>query len=1339
MSFLDDVQLRPLSLERAGDLTPIGLALGQGSHALEVAVVRAPRRPTQADMRRAWNARLGSRVVPLLLVALYGDKAALCGPAGPEPSVYTDLDPDQVERLCRTALNEPDRHAARRFLASMVPELGGPLPGIRNEGFFATHQLVKGVPLRPDWKDAGDRAQPVLDKRGDALLSALGFEIRPLEGPVSVLSARGTKVSVALFLDRSESAEIANERFSGLSPIAYALARADRERLPYVVVVAGQQLRLYPVEAGVGTGHRGRTETYVQAHLDLLPADQAAYLWLLFSADALYPGGTLEEVLERSADYAADLSTRLRERIYTQVVPPLAAAIASASRLDDPTADELSTVYKIALYLLFRLLFVAYAEDQELLPYRTNELYKRRSLKQKARDLLSVRQRGIPFGPDPTHWEEVRRLFDAVDDGKPEWGVPPYDGGLFLSDPTEAPIGAALARITLPDSDFGPPLAALLLEESPEGLGPVDFRSLGVRDFGTIYEGLLESELSVARTHLGIGPDGLYIPVDDPDKAEVQAGEIYLHTASGTRKSTGSYYTKSFAVDHLLDHALEPALMRHLDRLEGLDDRRASEAFFDFRVADIAMGSGHFLVAAVDRIERRLSTYLAGRRLPGVVEELTRLRVRALDEMEKLGSSPEIEDTQLLRRQIARRCIYGVDLNEVAVQLARLSLWIHTFVPGLPLSLLDYTLVAGNSLVGIATFDEAAELLGARKDDLFAFSARQLLEGATDALARFARLSDADAAEIERAKQAYKEARKTLRPAEALFDILAASRLDASIRGRIKDGEATLWVADPAALPDSPMHERACDILSAIPPLHFPVIFPQVFLRERPGFDVILGNPPWEEATIEEDRFWARHAPGLQALSQREQEAMKKRFQAERPDLVGEYEEERAEAALLREVLTTGPFPGMGTGDPDLYKAFVWRFWHLAAQPAGRIGVVLPRSVFSAKGGADFRRAILQTGSICDLTTLLNNRQWIFEDVHPQYTIALVSIEKRTPDANTTLPLRGPYRSLAGFRAGTQLEPVRFQVGEVMGWTDTAALPLLPAEESAEVFAQLRQAPRLDLNDGTSWRARPYAELHATNDKHLMDLSEQRPEGFWLVYKGESFDIWQPDTGVYYAWADPDEMQEHLQAKRERASHNSRSPFSEFPASWIEDEATLPALHPRVAFRDVTNRTNRRTVIAALVPPNVFITNKGPYFLWPRGDEKDEAFLLGVLSSLPLDWYARRFVEMNVNYHILNPFPVPRPKRSNPLWQRTVELAGRLAAADERFAGWAAAVGVDAGPVNPVTQADMIAELDAVVAHLYSLTEDHVRHIFETFHEGWNYGERLGATLKHYRNWSQRV
>jgi hypothetical protein len=254
-----------------------------------------------------------------------------------------------------------------------------------------------------------------------------------------------------------------------------------------------------------------------------------------------------------------------------------------------------------------------------------------------------------------------------------------------------------------------------------------------------------------------------------------------------------------------------------------------------------------------------------------------------------------------------------------------------------------------------------------------------------------------------------------------------------------------------------------------------------------------------------------------------------------------------------------------------------------------------------------------------------------------------------------------------------------------------------------------------------------------------MDLdSEKCPSGFWPVYKGESFDIWTPDTGEYYAFADPDVVNPWLYAKRLRSGKSRRdSAHAEFSPAYRQGNGTLACHSPRIAFRDATNRTNQRTLIVCLVPPRVFIGNQAPYLLWPRGDHKDQAFLLGVLSSIPLDWYARRFVETHVNYFTFNPLPVPRPLRGDKRWQSVVALAGRLAAPDRRFASWAKAVGVEHGLMQDGEKQDMIAELDAVVAHLYRLSEKQLVHIFETFHEGWDCEPRLKATLRYFRVYAQ--
>ena len=255
-----------------------------------------------------------------------------------------------------------------------------------------------------------------------------------------------------------------------------------------------------------------------------------------------------------------------------------------------------------------------------------------------------------------------------------------------------------------------------------------------------------------------------------------------------------------------------------------------------------------------------------------------------------------------------------------------------------------------------------------------------------------------------------------------------------------------------------------------------------------------------------------------------------------------------------------------------------------------------------------------------------------------------------------------------------------------------------------------------------------------------MDLeSEKCPEGFWPVYKGKSFDLWEADRNEYYAWADPKIVLPWLQEKRIRSYSSSRdSVHKEFSKKYISDKNSLAPLKAKIAFRLITNRTNSRTMICALTPPKVFHSNSSQIIMFPKGDNKDEAFLLGVLSSIPLDWYARRFVELNFNFFLFNPLPIPRPGRENNLWLRIVNLAGRLACPDERFKEWAEKIGVDFGPLEADIKNEMIFEIDALVSHLYELNEKQLIHIYETFHKGWNYEERLEKVLNYFRYHKRR-
>lgn len=1352
--FLEDHTPRPLTGEFAGAET-VGLFVGQGSNAFEVVVLRTASRPTKGQLTKWWTDRRGGRAAPVLIVALHPDGASLCAPAGEDPVIAYDLDPSQVERLCEAALDEPDREGARRLVVDQLPALEDSLAGLRNEGLFAMHALRRFA--HPDdgvetaaHAEARARAKPIAKRTGERLLEGLGYDVGRADN-LSLLLRRGEKQrALAVLLQRGERPETNNDRFNGLSPVSYAVSKGAEKGLKWVILARGRELRLYPTgEEGVGA--RGSTETYVEINTALLSDAEIGWLWSLFSAEALDENGAVAVLLEKSRRYAVDLAVRLRERIYTETVPKLAAAIVRARRLEKPTAADLELTYRMTLLVLFRLLFIAYAEDGDLLPYRTNEAYRRRSLKEKARDLLRAYQDGTEPGEHDHLWGEVAELFRAVDHGNDMWGVPAYNGGLFSTDAGVNAAGAAIAGLSIPDADFVPALRSLVLSFDDDHYGPVDFRSLGVREFGTIYEGLLESELAVAETDLITknaarsrpranpkAEDLVLQPATGAQEPEIRAGEVYLHNRSGARKATGSYYTKPFAVEHLLEKALEPALGEHFARLDAMDELDASRALFDFRVADIAMGSAHFLVAAIDRIERRMAAYLIrrkeeGRPLTRVLAELDDLKTAARRALGPSGATIEIEDTQLLRRLIARRCIYGTDINDMAVMLARLAVWIHTFVPGLPLAVLDHNLSIGNALVGVGTVGEIEDKLEKAKADLFGADVSKWLERAEPALERLRAIADASLKDVEASRKAMGEAKEALADLRQLCDVIVAAPLSDDVEFRPEQ-----WTDTAKNDLDRAATVRAArEALNGLYPFHFPVEFPEIFLRERPGFDVMVGNPPWKEAMSDTLQFWVRHFPGLRGLNKREQTRRMVELPAERPDLQQTFVQEAQIADRFRKTLVTGNYPGMETGHPDVYKAFCWRYWHLTVREGGRFSVVLPRSAWAAKGSTEFRTTAFTEARHVDLTMLLNKSGWVFDEVEHRYTVTLATVERGASNG-ATVRLVGPFDRPSTYKARTDGAAHEFMGTDALGWNDTATLPLLPNSDSFEVFARMREAPRLDLDVLGEWRVRAEQELNATFDKPLFDMvSEERPDGYWPVVKGETFNIWRPEGGQFYGYADPEPVLKRLFEKRRRGT--SRSAHAEFSTSYREDPKTITALRPRILIRDITNRTNQRTVIAALVPPRRFAVNQAPCLLWPRGDERDEAFLLAVLSSLPLDWYARGFIELHLNFHVLNPFPIPRPPRSSPLWQRAVALSGRLAAVDGRYADWAAAVGVEHGPVPAGDKADMIHELDAVVAHLYRLTRPMLTHIFETFHEGWDHAPRMNAVLAHYDDWAERL
>jgi hypothetical protein len=1310
---------------------------GLGPIYVALASISAP--PSRETMRALHAAYKGKSNIQLVVGAVLGNQVWIFGP-DEKTEVTEPLALDQGCRQLQSALDEPDAIAAYTRLGQFRRSLDTTsLVGVTNSGLFASYHIRENVPKRNDWKESCEKAKPLLALRNEHLIKALGFKSEKTAGNALLLTT-GTPQSkaVAILLDETEQFDATSARHTGISPVAFGLNVAARQGVPWLFVLRKDQIRIYPAKDGVGVGQKGQVETYLEIDLAAIDSERAGLLTLIFSAHALEPNGTANDLLQGSQLFASQLGSRLRERIYEHVVPQLSKSVAEHLRDQGTKLDSegLSLAYRLTLRILFRLLFQAYAEDRGLLPAGRNEGYDANSLKTIAKRIINTSSE--QFGKSKTLWFDLVQVWDAIDEGNETWNVPAYNGGLFGTDPSIHPEGALIEKLGIHDDILGPVLQHLLLDISEDGvLGPVDFRSLSVREFGTIYEGLLESSLSVATQDLGVDSKGAWIPVTAPDSILATSGEVYFHSASGERKATGSYFTPSIVVEHLIDQSLTPALDRHLERikrhLDSGDEATAARDFFDFRVADLAMGSGHFLVAAVDRIESKMRTFLTEKstQVPGINAELLRLRQAA---QKALGRDEagigEIEPSALLRRQIARRCIYGLDINPLAVELSRLAIWIHTFVPGLPMSSLNHGLVCANSLSGIGTVEEATVALNpdlkgaqANRNKVHQFTVFEnviidSLEHSRTILKEVAASDEATKAEVHHVTKVAQEAIDNALPALEVFQLATAARLNlVDPRVIFSQLEIAKYLEDPSVNLK----------LKELSPTHLPYLFPEVFMRQNPGFDVLIGNPPWEKMHVKEDVWWALRFPGIMGMPTAARTREIDRIRESRIDLASEIEAEKSSQDALKSFIETGVFTGIGSSHLDLFACFAWRNWQLC-RDNGVIGLVLPRGAFSGSSLADWRKEVIKKGTFSGVTFLINTGEWVFKGVDSRYTFSLAVIQKEDSEL---IKFNGPFSSQQEFQEKSRdFSSVKKE--DFLSWSNTAAFPFIPDEKSIGIFLQMRKSP--GLREHVNFEYQPVqGDINVTTAKQF--ISERHSTNSEMpVLMGSAFNLWEANFGEPFGFLHNSYVSEMV-IKAKRAVGNSRSAFRNLI---VNDQYDLPFHKARIAFRLIARPNDTRTGIFCLIPPLTICGHGAPYLHRRLGSARTDAYLLGILSSIPFDWYVRRWVELNFTFELLNPMPIPKFDENDKRCIALIELVSQLIPVDQGFDTWLEELKIEKSSKQTPKEdkGNVLAQIDGLVASLYGFTPDQTTHLFSTFHKGWNFEDRLTKALESMKGFS---
>jgi len=592
-----------------------------------------------------------------------------------------------------------------------------------------------------------------------------------------------------------------------------------------------------------------RLDVYYEVNLPelLQQSDEAFnYFAAFFAQRALLAdeqgGCFLDRAYKGSLAYATGLSKELKDNVYE------ALRLLTEGFLRFPgnglTPTDLDTVRENAFVVIYRLLFVLYAEDRGFLPLENRDYGDTYSLRALAKEIAQKMDGQTGFSPAASgYWSRLKDVFRMIDGGDTALGIPPYNGGLF--DESRHP---ELGHWRIGDAYLARAVDRLTRAEAAQrtGRAPVSYRELSIRELGSIYEGLLEHRPRIAEEPMVVVRDDkterVIAEADAQGKkvlGRYQPGEVYLTLHRGERKATGSYYTPDYIVKYIVANTLGPLIEEK--KAEGGDP---IEGIQSLKVLDPAMGSGHFLVEATDFLARALVEALGG------------------DPRE-----PGEDDIRWARREVVERCIYGVDLNPLAVELAKLSLWLHTVSRDRPLNFLDHHLRCGNSLIG-AWLKDLGQLpqvgsKGTKKKAKQATAVTTLEgHGLTEAIAAavktFHAIAEAPTHTVEDVhtkESAYQTARHALSRIIDIADAWTSAYLGNEVG---PDGYARLLLQAYGGDGDWPGADEIAWLDEARNMgreerrfFHWEPEFPEVFFDRdgqrlgSPGFHAVVGNPPW--------------------------------------------------------------------------------------------------------------------------------------------------------------------------------------------------------------------------------------------------------------------------------------------------------------------------------------------------------------------------------------------------------------------------------------------------------------------------------------------------------------
>jgi hypothetical protein len=1069
---------------------------------------------------------------------------------------------------------------------------------------------------------------------------------------------------------------------------------------------------------------------YIEADLSQIftneDAASFAVLWLLIHRTRFGVAGSpaTDCALERWRDAGSKEGEVARDRLAVQV--QLALKVLGSGFLeanpdlrDKLTSGEINLTewFNELLRLVYRLIFLMVAEDRNLL-HPDKARPDARKLYAEGYSLGQLRAqcyRAASWDKHHDRYEGIKIVFHALANGQDALALPAL-GGLFAGDKLPH-----LETARLRNRAFMEALYRLSWLDQKTGMVPVNWRAMETEELGSVYESLLELQPQ-------LGDDG---------KTLLFASEA-AEQKGNQRKTTGSYYTPDSLVQALLDTALDPVL----DKTEAEADDPA-KALLKLSVIDPACGSGHFLLAAARRIATRLA------------------RIRA-------DGTPSLADFRHALRDVARSCLHGVDRNPMAVELTKVALWIETVDPGLPLGFFDAQIRCGDALLGVFDLkvlrdgipdaamkpltgdDKAVAKHYADKNKRerkerdkiasgFGFNRARDLTRDVEALRA---MPEETLAQVE-AKAARLRALTGQGAAawqlEAACDLYVAAFLLPKRMGGPHAGpdglprrgaemvptSGTLWEWLRGVQPFGPLFGAAIDAARRARAFHWPLEFADVMARG--GFDVVLGNPPWEVLQLGEEEYFTARRPEIAALSGAARKRAIAALETQAPATFADFVHDKRQFEAVNEFAReSGRFDLTARGKVNTYGLFAELFSTLARS---RAGVIVPTGIATDATTAPFFSHLVEHKRLARLVDF-ENRAGLFPAVDSRMKFSLLTLGRGEPAAQFAFFLTHPAQLAEEERSFT-LSPD--QIAAINPNTRTA--PVFRSRADADLTARIyRNAPVL-IDEGKGAAGNPWGVsfrqglFNMTSDSHLFRTAAQLAgEGFaragtdWVqgstrfVPLYEAKMIHQFDHR-WMGYAEDGEGSADI-GPAEKADPG----FEPAPRYWVPEAEVEERLRARgwtrgwlMGWRDITNATNERTVIATVFP-RVGVGNKLP-LMFPDKEPQQIAALAANFSALAFDFASRQKIGgTTLNFFILYQLPlIPPTFYTEPRLAFLTRRVLELTYTSHALAPFARDLGHDGPPFawDEDRRAHLRADLDAFYARAYGLSRTELRYILD--------------------------